>query len=331
VIAWTSDLGAFDRLQVPETTASEAERLEPTIERIAEVAVDPTLVPLDLAVDPSNSEIASGETLLNIAHLGRPVDEDTLRDAGPVYVATPEVLVYLGIDPASVEDGTLLLTPQAGDVFITGNISDTTFRREPVPDAAVDRLHVPAHTSAPRTLLTQAGLDAAHLVPMRAGWLIETAEPVGSAALARMRTIAADAGLAVEVRDEHASLTTIRTAASAAGVLVALGILALTVGLLRSDAAGDLRTLTASGATSRTRRALTASTAGVLAALGIGLGIGIAYVTLVAGYWPETERLRNVPVAELTAMALGLPLLASTIGWTVAGGAPGALARQPTE
>ena len=42
--------------------------------------------------------------------------------------------------------------------------------------------------------------------------------------------------------------------AAAAAILLALGILAMTVGLIRSETAGDLRTLTAAGATSRIRR-----------------------------------------------------------------------------
>ena len=37
--------------------------------------------------------------------------------------------------------------------------------------------------------------------------------------------------------------------ATAAGALLALAILAMTVGLIRSESAGDLRTLTATGAT----------------------------------------------------------------------------------
>ena len=64
----------------------------------------------------------------------------------------------------------------------------------------------------------------------------------------------------------------LRAGATAVGVLVSLGIVAMTVGLVRSEAGRDLRILTATGATSRTRRTLTAATAGGLAFLGTGLG-----------------------------------------------------------
>jgi len=58
----------------------------------------------------------------------------------------------------------------------------------------------------------------------------------------------------------------------------------MTLGLIGSESAGDLRTLTATGATSRIRRALTAATAGALALLGALLGIAGAYLTLAATY-----------------------------------------------
>ena len=41
------------------------------------------------------------------------------------------------------------------------------------------------------------------------------------------------------------------------GIVLALGILAMTLGLIRSESAGDLRTLAATGASSWTRRTLT--------------------------------------------------------------------------
>ena len=63
-------------------------------------------------------------------------------------------------------------------------------------------------------------------------------------------------------RRDHESLIALRWGATAAGMLLALGVLAMTVGLIRAEAAGDVRMLTATGATSTIRRAVTASTAG---------------------------------------------------------------------
>ncbi len=62
------------------------------------------------------------------------------------------------------------------------------------------------------------------------------------------------AGLTIEVKEEGTSNAKTMAIATAAGAILALAILALTVGLIRSESAGDLRTLTATGATSRIRR-----------------------------------------------------------------------------
>ena len=71
----------------------------------------------------------------------------------------------------------------------------------------------------------------------------------------------------------------------------------MTVGLIRSESAGDLRTLTATGATRGIRRTLTATTAGALALLGALLGVAGAYVVLAATYHDDLGYLSECPVA----------------------------------
>jgi hypothetical protein len=82
------------------------------------------------------------------------------------------------------------------------------------------------------------------------------------------RQIASAAGISVETRSAQDSLSRLRDFATGAGLLLALGVLAMTVGLIRSETGSDLRTLAAARASSRTRRTLTAATAGALALLG---------------------------------------------------------------
>jgi putative ABC transport system permease protein len=114
-------------------------------------------------------------------------------------------------------------------------------------------------------------------------------------------------------------------------MLLALGILAMTVGLIRGEAAGDLRTLTAAGATGTTRRTLTAATAGALALLGALLGTAGAYLALIAGYHNDLDALSRVPVGHLAVTLVGLPLTAAAAGWLLAGREPPAIARRPLE
>jgi putative ABC transport system permease protein len=115
------------------------------------------------------------------------------------------------------------------------------------------------------------------------------------------------------------------------GAILALAILALTVGLIRSESAGDLRTLTATGASSRIRRTLTATTAGALALLGAILGVAGAYVAMLAMYHDDLDYLSDVPLLYLGLAVVGVPLAAGVAGWLVAGREPPAIARSVIE
>ncbi|PRY20045.1 hypothetical protein CLV70_12684 [Pseudosporangium ferrugineum] len=167
---------------------------------------------------------------------------------------------------------------------------------------------------------------------MRAGWLIEAPRPLTGDQLTAARKLAADAGLTVEDRDESDGLLTLRTTATAAGAVLALAILAMAVGLIRAETAGDLRTLTAIGATARIRRTLTSATAGGLALLGAILGIAAAYTVILAGSSrQQLHELARVPAAELLVIAGGVPLIAAVLGWLLAGREPRSLTRARLE
>lgn len=241
-------------------------------------------------------------------------------------MATPELLGHVGIDPASVKPGTNVLTGHAGGLRYA-NVSNGGNQ----PIHGVQVVDLPAYTSTPTSFITPGGLRRAGWRPMRAGWLIETRQPLTSAQLAAARDMAAAAGLTIEARNNQDELAAIRSAATAAGLLLALGILAMTIGLIRGETAGDLRTLTATGATGRTRRTLTAATSGALALLGALLGTGGAYLALTAGYDNDLGSLSRAPLPQLTVILTGLPLVAATGGWLLAGRQPPALARQPLE
>ena len=146
--------------------------------------------------------------------------------------------------------------------------------------------------------------------------------PIGERQADAARRVAATAGLLVESRDPQASLATLRTRATGAGLILALAILAMTIGLLRGEARADLRTLTATGATRRTRRTLTAATTGALALLGAILGGAAAYLALGPGRLDELESLARVPLLHLAAIAIGAPACAALAGWLLGGREP---------
>jgi putative ABC transport system permease protein len=183
----------------------------------------------------------------------------------------------------------------------------------------------------PPYFITLDGLRRHGWQQLPAGWLIESGRPLTSHQIAEARQAAADRGLTIEVKEEGSSNAKTMAIATAAGAILALAILAMTVGLIRSESAGDLRILTATGATSGIRRTLTASTAGALALLGALLGVAGAYVMLVALYHDDLGYLSHVPVVYLALAIVGVPVAAAAAGWLVAGREPPAIARRAIE
>jgi len=146
--------------------------------------------------------------------------------------------------------------------------------------------------------------------------------------IAAAREVAANAGFALELRREKTTFAKTIVVAMSAGGLLALAVLAMTVGLIRSESAGDLRTLTATGATAAVRRTLTATTAGALALLGSLLGVAGSYAVLAAMYHDDLGYLGDVPILDLGVAVVGVPLAAAAGGWLLSGREPPAIARQ---
>jgi putative ABC transport system permease protein len=308
-------------LSVPGQAAADVPELTSAVGRIATVLDDPDVVALDVPSDPAAVETTGGNVVRPPVALARPVG-DVYREVGPLYVATPEALRQVGVDPGAGSDAEVL-TRQAGPVYFVGAATPALRVRDPEP------IDVAGYTSSPRSFITPGALERHGWESVPAAWLIETREPLTGFELAEVRELAAEAGLRVEARSQQEGLSELRSGATAAGVLLALGILAMTVGLVRTEAAGDLRTLTAVGATRHVRRAVTAMTAGALALLGAALGTAGAYAGLSAGYADDLSALRPVPLANLLMIAIGLPIVAAAAAWLLAGREPPAVARSP--
>ena len=129
--------------------------------------------------------------------------------------------------------------------------------------------------------------------------------------------------MTIETKSSTPSSAEILDYATAFGIALALGILAMSVGLIRSETARDLRTLTATGAGSMTRRELTAATAFALALAGAVLGTVAAYVAAIGYAWDNPldglSELSNVPTENLLFILVGMPVVAAVIGWLLAG------------
>jgi putative ABC transport system permease protein len=309
---------------VPEP--AELDRLQAQVDRVVAAFDDPTVVPIDVAIDPNlEPDPEFGRPAVS---LGERVD-DGWRDKSLVYVATAELLEPYGVDLDSLEPDTEFITTETGELDILG-VSQAPGSNERRAETVtnVERI-APGYTSLPGSFITPDALRRRGWETVGSGrWLVQTNRPPTAEQLAAARDVAAGAGLTIETRDDQKGLARLRSGATAVGVILALGVLAMTIGLIRSETAGDLRTLTATGATSTTRRALTAATAGALAALGVALGTAGALAILTAGYLDDTGTLSRVPVLYVLVITIGTPVAAALAGWTLAGREPRAISRQ---
>ena len=111
----------------------------------------------------------------------------------------------------------------------------------------------------------------------------------------------------------------------------------MSIGLIRSETAEELRTLTATGASRWTRRTITSATAGALAFFGALLGTATAYVGFVAFQRSDTLNggestlISTMPVANLLYILVAMPIAAAVVAWLLAGRQPRSLTRQVIE
>ena len=320
---------------VPTTTPAQADNARLRVDAIAVDLHATSVLPLQAAVDPNGPQERGGLGGRPPVQLGKPHPTTingrqgtgySSAEAIPLFVTTPELLAHFGIDPASINLSADIVTWRPnidGYELIPGRYSDW--------HPQIQHAALPTYTSLPGALLTTHAVQSLHLTPIPVGWLVRAPQSLTQAQIDRAEQTALAAGLSVEARPTGADLARLADYATGTGIAVALGVLAMTVGLIRSETARDLRTLTAAGARRRTRRALTAATAGALALLGAVIGTAGAYLALLAWYHREPHWLGHVPVLNLAAILIGLPAIAYAGGWLLAGREAPTLARQPID
>jgi putative ABC transport system permease protein len=308
-------------------TAQQARAGRSTEATIAAALGTRDVLPLTAAVAPTD---------VGLQQVGPGGEQGTID----IYVATPALLRHYGIKASAISPGTVVITSRPGLQSTPNLLLQYGDFRLPnpvvkfVPTPKIQTLaSLPTDLSDPNLLIMASTAARLGLRQATVGWLIQTPRSLTPVQISSARRVAAGAGMTIETKNGAPSLNEVRDTATAAGILVALGVLAMTIGLIRSETAGDIRTLTATGASARTRRGIVAATAGVLGLLGALAGTVVAYLAVLAGSWHELlgGHLSVLPWPDLAAVLVGLPVAATVGGWLLAGREPRAIAHQALE
>jgi len=337
---------------IPVLTSAQNEAVQAQVDQLATALHAQNTLPIEAAVnlaggaapaDPGPGGQSGGYIAASMAQVSSNSRGESISPVASLYVATPALLAHFGINPSQISPSADLITSRTDlggmQIFLPtfGNgPGPGPGSRSQLPSAETNPdiqilPQLPGDTSEPNVLLTSHAMQVLGLQSTPGGWLLQTPQALTTAQIDTAQKLAGSAGLTVETKQAPKSLAPLRNWSTAAGIMVALGVLAMTVGLIRSETANDLRTLSASGASSTTRRGITGATSGALALLGAVLGTAGAYAALLVWYRSDLHPLTQVPVVNLVVIVVALPVIATAGGWLLAGREPPGLARQPIE
>ncbi len=282
---------------------------------------------------------------------GAPLNRNSSSSNGVgLYVATPQLLATYGIKASEIAPGTDVLTSRPGLAGLShmemiwqssgnGGESDgdnsgpsCTSGSCLASPAILTISSLPSGTDAPNTLITEYALGKYHMQTHLSAWLIQAPAPLTATQIRAARHVTLAYQAPLEIASGGPDFAEIAGVATLLGIIIALGVLAASVGLIRSETAPDLRTLAATGASAATRRTIAAATAAALGLLGAVLGLAFAVAAcLVWAHASLSAMFSDVPLTDVLTLLIGLPLVAAAGGWLLAGRAPEVIARQPLD
>ncbi len=271
--------------------------------------------------------------------------------SGSFYVATPQLLKAFGITQSKINPNADILSSRPGLSAVSGLQLEYSSNNKRGPSngnactAAAGCLSnpviqeigaLPSGTSAPNTVITEHAMRELRISTNTTDWLVQRTQPFTASQISSAEITASTMQLSVESKNDEPTSFAVTSWATVFGIAIALAVLGMSVGLVRSETSNDLRTLAATGASSYTRRTLTAVTAGALGFLGALLGTVGGYIGMIG--WLRSNSLNGgiaalgkVPVADLLLVLLGMPVLAAIVGWLFAGREPAVIAHQAIE
>jgi putative ABC transport system permease protein len=94
---------------------------------------------------------------------------------------------------------------------------------------------LPPGSAEPNLVVTPKAVRKYQLQPQTAAWLVQTHDPLTANEINSARQRASVLGLVIETKNDNPSLSELDTWATVAGMILALGVLVMTVGLIRTE------------------------------------------------------------------------------------------------
>src|SRR5262249_46487354 len=225
-----------NREGVPVDVLSRQATLAANVRRLAAQLDHATVIPLRMTVERlSNTWVDqfSGTQMFATVDLTTTKDQKSFEHAAWLFVATPTLLKYLGIDPATVRPSTDFLVYPG--VPIRELVMPSSSSRRVFGLTHVQRIEPrtrlfgsfnfgfnEVRRYTPPAFITLDGLRRHGWKQVPSGWVVESRRPLTSDQIARARSIAANGGFTIEVRRHKTTFEKTLAIATAAGALLAL-------------------------------------------------------------------------------------------------------------
>ena len=173
ILVWTGQSDGPNGPAIPVRTPAQLRVLAAAVHQIAGPLTHSEVTALDMSVNPADKPQPGGhgsQAGQPVASLGAPQNPAAGGRGGtystiPLYVATPAVLRYLGISPATITPAADFLTAAAGQLVVTTPSTFATVTH-------VQRIQAPSYASQPTSLMTLGGLHRRGWTQIQSGWLV---------------------------------------------------------------------------------------------------------------------------------------------------------------
>ena len=330
-IAWIPDADGLDVIPADlDTTDAQV-----ALGRIQSILPDAAVAPIEVAIDPEGPlepDIPFGRAgtvdgvmpIVVSRTTGAQADGAIVGNETVVWIANEAMLDAFGLDRTLAPDASLLSTVDGP--------AEIGRRYDPAVRTAISttQIDLPTGWRLSDSLLTAEAVREQGWEAITVGWVLVNPAPIGSDTRAMLQE-AADEDVLIEVERIRATRSSFVAIAALAGSALALGVLAMTVSLIRAESASQTRTLAALGARRTTRRTISAATAGLLALAGATLAIPVGYLALVVAMSdPDTDYPFVVPWVPLCLVVIAVPTIAAAGAWLLDGREPPYLGKTPT-